>query len=646
MKKIKSGLFLLLAALSVGGSQIQTPRQNVSAQLAAGLVEAMDYSTTHAFIRTKTGELHTVGNSSKRPMIVTGDRYDTPFNVSSTTSLNFLAGQTIDKFALGYDTTMLLTTTGNVFTSGGNSEGQWGQGTTETFGRARPENITSNFTTLSPTDRIVDIYASTTNPVVHMARSLEGKIYVWGANPHAEDTSYASTNFTGKSGSGLTNTLSITTPLDITDLFLEMGEASVTHIAFTAHGGVALTNSQFMYTWGVNNDGMLAIGNPDQTFVSATPTKVDLSSILEAEETLIGLSTSSIFSSGDFVNQAVATTSSGRIILWGMNSYGLVDEVDLIGDAKFVGSPIVVDTSDIVLEPDETIIQTLSLHGLYALTNLGRVFTRGGIALVSLANFMTVDDINVYLQNPEFIDQTSQFPVLPEGDFIKVLHGIERSFVAISDQGHVMTARGGFAFENSFKLSSGGSSSWLHGLTPGLRYNVYIGERNTPYENYAIGDTFTLPAQPAQEGFYQSGWSYNADGFPLISINFQFTFSGSSHIRIFPVFVEGVDPTISSSSEVASSTPTSTPTESTSSDSSTSVPITSEPDTPEPPAGPRPVNPAAIIVTTVAVAGVGVFSYFFFFRGLAIGGFSFVALKAWFLLLLKRKKEKDDDKKK
>jgi hypothetical protein len=53
-----------------------------------------------------------------------------------------------------------------------------------------------------------------------------------------------------------------------------------------------------------------------------------------------------------------------------------------------------------------------------------------------------------------------------------------------------------------------------------------------------------------------------------------------------------------------------------------------------------------VIVTTAAVAGVATFSYFFFLRGLTIGGFSFIALKAWFALLLKRKKEKDEEKKK
>jgi len=210
----------------VGGGTITSSQQSVAAQLAAGLVETIDYSTMHAFIRTKAGDLYTVGNSSKRPMITTADRYDTPFNVSSTNSLNFLGGQTIDQFALGNETTIILTTTGQAFTSGGNSDGQWGQGTTKTFGRARPENINANFTSLSETDRIVGVYASTSSPVVHMARSLEGKIYVWGANLHAEDTSYASVNFTGKSGSGLTDTLSITYPLDITDLFLEIGEAS------------------------------------------------------------------------------------------------------------------------------------------------------------------------------------------------------------------------------------------------------------------------------------------------------------------------------------------------------------------------------------------------------------------------------------
>ena len=55
MKKTQIGLLVLLAAVGVGGGTIPTSQQNVSAQLAAGLVENNDYSTTHAFIRTKAG---------------------------------------------------------------------------------------------------------------------------------------------------------------------------------------------------------------------------------------------------------------------------------------------------------------------------------------------------------------------------------------------------------------------------------------------------------------------------------------------------------------------------------------------------------------------------------------------------------------
>jgi alpha-tubulin suppressor-like RCC1 family protein len=649
MQKTKIGLLLLLSALGLAGGAGSSPLQSVNAQLAAGLVETIDYSLSHSFIRTKNGEIYTVGNSSKQAMLTPTNRYDTPFNVSTTNSLAFLSGQTIDKIAVGYDTTVILTTTGNVFTSGGNSEGQWGQGTTETYGRARPENMTSNFNTLTNTDRIVDIYASSTLPVVNMARSLEGRIYVWGANPHAEDTSYYSTTFTGKSGSGLTNTTSIVTPLDMTDLFLGLGEASITDIRLTAQGGIALTNDQFLYTWGLNKDGMLGIGNPDPSFLSATPTKVDLSSILESEETIVDISTSSMFISGNIVNHVVLTTSLGTLITWGINSYGLIDQADLIGEAKFVGSPTIVDTSEIVLEAEEMIIQALSLDGIYLLTNLGRVFTRGSTALVSLANFMPYSEIAQYLLDPYFIDQTMEFPILPEGDFIKVLYGMERSFAALSDQGRVMTARGDLSYVNSFNFSNAGSAAYLHGLSEGLRYYIFIGESNTPYADYAVGDTFTLPKQTAPEGYYHDGWSYNPEGpsfgssFSSVEsrINYEFTFSGNSHNRIYPVFVEGVDPTSSSSSEVSSSISSST-----SLPGSTSQPTTSEPGSSQTPVAPRGVNPAVVIVTTAAVAGVATFSYFFFLRGLTIGGFSFIAMKAWFALLLKRKNKKDDEKKK
>ena len=171
---------------------------------------------------------------------------------------------------------------------------------------------------------------------------------------------------------------------------------------------------------------------------------------------------------------------------------------------------------------------------------------------------------------------------------------------------------------------------------PNARYYFFIGDATEPALTVEQDDTFTLPKQPAEEGFYHAGWGFEPAGSVIFQTDYTFTFNYNSHFRLYPIFVEGIDP--NSSSETSSETSSS----SASSSSSTVTP--SEPNISSEPGQPRSNAVGPIIATVASVSLLGGGYYFFVVQKGAIGGFSLLTLQQWWAAFNKRSNDKDDDK--
>jgi len=627
---------ILLTTLMVFGAMMTQPSAPVQANWTLGGIDHIDYSSTHSFVKTKDGKYYTMGRTSNAwgAMLSRTNEHNNPVDV--TNKMPLINDETIAQISVGQSSNVFLTSAGRVLTSGNNSVGQTGNNTVESiYGTEIPENITSRFG-LVDEEEIIFVKSSAYNPVVNLALSSDNRVWVWGANPTADALNYAN----GKSGSGELVADKLLVPTDITSNFLELGEANFIKFEFTISAGFAITDENFIYSWGRNHKGVLGVGSDDESLVNATPQKIDLSGMLNENEFVVDIKVAEVsFNTGS----VVLLTSANRFIGWGYNTAKLFDS-EIVGTG-FVSEPTVISMDSIEFEEGEYVTNFALIDGLYISTNNHRILYKGWPFLISLAGFnaFPTADQNAYYSNPYFIDATAEFPVMEEDDFYKDILGLTNAFVAIKDSGAVITS---VSNTLPYALNFGTNANFVYSQTPGSSFYLFIGESTEPFGTYQDGDTFTLPSQTAPEGYYHAGWNINKNGTPYGNgegINYLFTFNYNSNVRIYPIFVQGVDPT-SSSSEPSSSQPTTSTTSTTTSTTSTTTsttsttPSSSTPGSSEGEDDVRRSPVAAIVIGTAVAGGLGYAGWQFFAKGASIGGFSYVVLKKWFAGLFKKKK--------
>ena len=176
---------------------------------------------------------------------------------------------------------LALTSTGQVYASGYNLNGELGNGTTG------PSQLTpvqvklpAGVTATAIAGGIVDGYALASN----------GTIYAWGYNQD------------GELGTGMSGSQDATTP---TAVALPAG-VKVTAISAVGYQVLALTSTGAVYAWGYNGYGQLGNGSERST---PTPTLVKF----PAGTTITAVAGQ--------LYAALALTSSGKVYAWGDNAY-------------------------------------------------------------------------------------------------------------------------------------------------------------------------------------------------------------------------------------------------------------------------------------------------------------------------------------
>lgn len=193
--------------------------------------------------------------------------------------------------AAGEFHSMLLTSSGKVFTWGRNNRGQLGDGTVNLS--ETPIDITSQFS-----GRVVKI---ATGDLHSFALTQDGTFYAWGQN--------AFTGFTDD------RETFHTTPVDTTGLLPER----ITSLAVGAGHYLALTEGGRLFSWGENDHGQLGNGS---TGDSSSP--VEITGSIRGEVTSIAAGR----------NHSLAITSDGRLWSWGRNNVGQLGNSENCGNCN------------------------------------------------------------------------------------------------------------------------------------------------------------------------------------------------------------------------------------------------------------------------------------------------------------------------
>ena len=617
-KRYLFGLIFLLGIPHSGQTSVHAAGFNIR-------IKNFAFAPQHSILEDTEGKFYVLGESSNWALL--GRESSITTVTERTNVLPLQAEETILQYDVGYDFNIFLTSNGRVLTSGRNDSGQIGNNTLEQYyGEEIPVDITSQFN-LDDTvnETIVKVIASFTSPVIVHAISSEGRVFNWGANPTLEDVEAGVDNYSyqvGKNLSGRTDVESIRVPfdLDLEATFPGLAEDErIIDIEYANLGGFALTSLGGIYAWGRNEDGILGLNEADTEFI-ASPTRITSleTDIYLSEEMAIDME----FSYG----QMVVLTNQNRLIAWGKNNLKQLSS----SDATLLLSPEVVDTSSIVYEEGESVLDYhVGGAGIYFVTTLGQIWMRGYTLITSAGNYSN-QFAETYRADKYWLNVTGEMPVLQEGEVIKEITGYGDSFLFFTSEGRLIT-------QYRYPLDGlliGANANYVSAQYDNAVYKVFINEETEHRLEVLAGDTFTLPKLDAEPGFYHSGWSYSREGSPSFSVDKVFTMNFESNFRIFALYTEGEDPDASSETMSSETTGSSTVT--------SSITTGSEPETSEP-SGPRPsaVLPIVVVVSATAALGGGV--YYFGIKGGAIGGFSLATLKKWFFALIKRKKDKEDD---
>jgi len=229
---------------------------------------------------------------------------------------------------------------------GNNSYGQLGDGTT--LNRIIPTEITSKFS-IDKGDKIISIFLGAWHS---SAITLNGKVFMWGN---------ISSGRIGDNESFVNRPNKIL-PFELTSCFSLTEGDKITLLSLGDSHSSALSSNGRVFTWGGNQSGELGDGSTDQKNI---PTEITTKFSLSDEDKIISISLGATHSS--------ALSSKGKVFTWGWNKYGQLGN-DSVND-QIVPTEI---TSKFTISKGDKII-SLTLGGYHSsfLTSSGRVFLWG-----------------------------------------------------------------------------------------------------------------------------------------------------------------------------------------------------------------------------------------------------------------------------
>jgi alpha-tubulin suppressor-like RCC1 family protein len=190
--------------------------------------------------------------------------------------------------------------------------------------------------------KVVDIAGG---EVHSMALTSDGRVYGWGYN------------LFGQVGDGTTTDRAEPVAVNMNGA---MAGKTVTAIAAGVHQCMALTSDGKLYSWGINDGGVLGDGT---TTPRNAPVAVNMNG------TLAGKIVTAI-SQGEI--HCMALTSEGRVYAWGSNFYNQLGD----GTSSNRGAPVAVNSSGVLSGKTVVAINNGRFHSL-ALTSDGRLYAWG-----------------------------------------------------------------------------------------------------------------------------------------------------------------------------------------------------------------------------------------------------------------------------
>ena len=455
------------------GSSIGLQAVDTSTGLAGKIIVEMSTNSSSVLVRTSGGSLYAWGRNDYGGL---GDGTNT--NRSTPVPLimsGSLAGQTVTALAGAGVTSYALTASGSLYAWGSGSLGQLGNGSWSSSNVPVP--VQRGGVLAGKTVTHISA-ASPWTAEFCLARTSDGQLFSWGGNNNGQLGNGSTTNsnvpvavtmsgiLAGKTataisagvngavilasdgklyawgnsfllGNGSTQTSTVPVAVDMSGV---LAGKVVSKIAVLSSSVLVLTNDNKLFSWGNNGNGQLGNGSSTTSYL---PVAVDMSGAL-AGKAVVDIAGSENF--------CVVKTSDNSFFSWGANGSGQ------LGDGSYVQalSPVAVKLPE---EKTFTTARTTSSASVF-LTSAGEVYTvgdwnSGQLGVGATPPLPGGSTLNPWLQPTPVAVPNSQFGA--GGSPVAISAGLEHALALMPD-GKVYA----WGADNSFgQLGTGSYSASL-----------------------------------------------------------------------------------------------------------------------------------------------------------------------------------------
>jgi RHS repeat-associated protein len=220
------------------------------------------------------------------------DRSTSPLTYSTEAGQVTVAGVTFKQVALGNGFVIALSTAGNLYSWGLDSNGQLGRGSSA----SQPETPTE----ISGLSNVTQIAVGTN---FTLALTASGSVYAWGRNQAGQIAQGS-----GGSANYWTPTLVTLAPQSSSP------PVKASFVAADSQTAIVVTAGGEVQTWGTNTDGQLGNGQSGSGTHSSSPGLVPVASG--------SVPLSGIVTVAESNNDSIALSASGQVYSWGDDSFG------------------------------------------------------------------------------------------------------------------------------------------------------------------------------------------------------------------------------------------------------------------------------------------------------------------------------------
>lgn len=354
-------------------------------------IAAGDY---HSLVLSSTGKVFTFGRNNKGEL---GQGTKEDSNVPGMIYIYAqLVGLNFTAIACGSDHSLILSSDGQVFAFGDNNNGQLGDGNPGTESNV-PVAITSN--SVLSGHNITGIAAGSS---FSLLKSEDGKVFSFGENNQ------------GQLGDGTNK------QRDTAVAVLTSGVLNGTNITFISAGdqhSLVISGDGAVFSFGRNHYGQLGDGTVSPRY---SPVAVNTSGLLNGVKVV----------AADAGNtHSVLLSDTGVMFAFGFYSWGQLGD----GANTFRTVPTAVSTDDVLSDVEVVAIAAGESHSI-ALTDAGQIVTFGRNSDGQLGDGTYTDRVS-----PVKVDTTGVL----NNTVVKIISGGRRFSLAASEEGH------GFSFGNN-----------------------------------------------------------------------------------------------------------------------------------------------------------------------------------------------------